>query len=334
MTTAETTRLTQVRTTTPAAEEAYLQGRLNLSQIGPGPAERALKSFQRASEIDPQFAAAHAGAALAYLRLGGTNVLSHNDARQSALAEVRKALAGGDDIAEAHAALGDIKFLYDWDWRGAEREYRRSLDLNPGFVTARKIFSQMLATRGRFDEAVALSEETLRLDPQSMDGRISHGMLLYYRRDYPGAQQIADQVVREEPGNPAGHLLAARVAEAEGRYVDAYAQIQQAWRLSGTTGANLRILVIRLQALSGDVDGARAAMAELEQASQAGTRLHDRDRALVAVAFGETTQALDAFDRAFRERDPALVWLPVDPRLDPLRSDLRFITMLQKLAQN
>ena len=63
------------------------------------------------------------------LRLGGTNVLTHSDARQSAIAEVRKAMASGEDVAEAHAALGDIQFLYDWDWRGAEREYRRSLDL-------------------------------------------------------------------------------------------------------------------------------------------------------------------------------------------------------------
>jgi len=332
---AETTRLTQVRATSPAAEEAYLQGRLNLSNYGPGPAERALKSFQRAFELDPGFAAAHAGAALAYLRLGGTNVLTHSDARQSALAEVRKAMASGVDVAEAHAALGDIQFLYDWDWRGAEREYRRSLDLNPGFVTARKIFSQMLATRGRFDEAIALSEETLRLDPQSMDGLIAHGMLLYYKRDFDGAMKVAQRALTEDPGNPAGSLLAARVAEAQGRYDDAFASIKQAWQLSGNGGVNLRVLVIRLQALSGDVEGARAARAELESSAQAGTaRLHDRDRALMSLAFGENRQALDAFDLGFGDRDPALVWLPVDPRVDALRRDPRFVLMLQKLSQN
>ena len=119
-------RFAQARATNPAAEEAYLRGRLNLANYGVAPAERALKSFQRAFELDPDFAAAHAGAALAFLRLGGTNTLSQNDARQSALAEVRKAFANGADVAEAHAALGDIKFLYDWDVQGAEREYRRT----------------------------------------------------------------------------------------------------------------------------------------------------------------------------------------------------------------
>ncbi len=196
----ETSRLRQVRSTSPEAEEAYLQGRMHLESYGPEPARRALKSFERVFEIDPGHPAAHAAAARAYLRLGGTNVLAHNDARLSALAEMRKALDGGADIAEAHAALADIKFLYDWDWRGAEREYRRSLDLNPGFIPARKTFAQMLATRGRFDEALAISEETRRIDPQSIDALISHGMLLYYRRDFDAANGVAERVLAAGAG--------------------------------------------------------------------------------------------------------------------------------------
>ena len=195
----------------------------------------------------------------------------------------------------------------------------------------------MLATRGRFDEAIALSEETLRIDPQSMDGLIAHGMLLYYKRDFDGAMKVGGGGVTEDPGNPGGSLLAARVAEAQGRYDDAFARIKQAWQLSGDGGVNLRVLVIRLQALSGDLEGARGApRAELESAAQAGTaRLaHDRDRALMALAFGENRQALDAFDLGFRDRNPALVWLPVDPSVDALRREPRFVLMLQKLSQN
>jgi TolB-like protein/tetratricopeptide (TPR) repeat protein/tRNA A-37 threonylcarbamoyl transferase component Bud32 len=335
LTGAEASRLGQVRSTIPEAEEAYLQGRMQLASFGPEPARRALKSFQRAFEIDPSYSAAHAAAARAYLRLAGTNVLTHNDARLSALAEVRTAFDAGGDIAEAHAALGDIKFLYDWDWRGAEREYRRSLDLNPGFIPARKIFAQMLSTRGRFDEAVAISEETQRIDPQSIDGLISHGMLLYYMRDFDGASGVAVRAISQDPANPAGYLLAGRVAEAQGRFGEGFAMMKQSWQLAGDGGVNLRVLVIRLQALSGDVSGARAAMNELEQAAQNGkVRLHARDRALVALGFGDTQQALDAFDLAFGERDPALVWMPVDPRVDTLRSEPRFCVMLEKLSLN
>ena len=111
--------------------------------------------------------------------------------------------------------------------------------------------------------------------------------------------------------------------------------MKRAWELAGEGGVNLHVLVIRLQALSGDVSGARAAMTELERAARGGTvRVNPRDRALVALGFGDTEEALNAFDLAFGERDPALVWMPVDPRVDSLRSEPRFRAMLKKLSLN
>jgi TolB-like protein/tetratricopeptide (TPR) repeat protein len=333
MTGGESARLGQARPTSPAAEEAYLQGRLHLANYGPEPARRALASFSRAIQIDPAYPAAHAASALAYLRLGGTNVVTHNEARLQALAEVRKAFEQGADSAEAHAALADIKFLYDWDWSGAELEYRRALAINAGFVPARTNYAQALASRRRFPEAVAVSEETLRLDPQSTDALIAHGMLLYYKRDLAAATAVADRVVSSEPNNPAGYVLAGRVAEASGRYQDALILMRRASELAGDGGVNLRLLVVRLQALSGDISGARAANDELDRAASAGSiRLHPRDRAFLALGFGRASDALDAFALAFAERDPSLVWLGVDPRVDALRTDPRFVTMLQTLG--
>ena len=111
--------------------------------------------------------------------------------------------------------------------------------------------------------------------------------------------------------------------------------MKRAWELTGDGGVNMRVLVIRLQALSGDIVGARAARTELEREAKTGTALfHARDRALVALGFGETQEALNSFDIAFGERDPALVWLTVDPRVDPLRNEPRFSAMLQKLSVN
>jgi serine/threonine-protein kinase len=329
----EAIRLGQARSTSPAAEEAYLQGRLHLASYGPEPARRALASFSRAIQIDPTYPAAHAASALAYLRLGGTNVVTHSEARLQALSEVRKAFESGSDIAEAHAALADIKFLYDWDWSGAELEYRRALAINPGFVPARNNYAQALASRRRFPDALAVSEETLRLDPQSTDALIAHGMLLYYKRDLAAATSVADRVVSAEPNNPAGYVLAGRVAEASGRYQDALILMRRASELAGDGGVNLQLLVVRLQALSGETADARAANDELERAASAGSiRLHPRDRALLALGFGRTSDALDAFALAFAERDPSLVWLGVDPRVDPLRAEPRFVSLLQSLG--
>ncbi len=120
-----------------------------------------------------------------------------------------------------------------------------------------------------------------------------------------------------------------------GRDAVALTLFKQAWQLAGDGGVNLRVLVIRSQAAAGELEAARAAKAELERAAAAGTiRLHPRDRALMALGFEQRQEALDAFDLAFAERDPALVWLRVDPRVDGLRSESRFKAMLEKLGLN
>ena len=175
---AESTRLGQVRPTTPAAEEAYLQGRLHLASYGPDAAKRALDAFNRALKLDESFAAAHAGAALAYLRLGDAGVLSHADARVSAVPIFDGRSRPVKMAQKFMPRSAETMFLYDWDWAGAEREYRRSLDLNPGLVYPRTVFAQLLAARGRFEQALKISDETLLLDPQSIPAMVNHGLLL------------------------------------------------------------------------------------------------------------------------------------------------------------
>ena len=197
----EALRLRQVRVTNPAAEEAYLQGRLHLAGYGRKPRTVPSKSFQRAIDADPGYAAAHASAAFAYVKLASFAGVSHAEARLLARAEIRKAFETGDDIAEAHAAEADLRFLYDWDWEGAERELQRSLDLNPSFMYARNVYAQLLAAQKRFDEMLSLSEESLQMDPQSLDALVNHGMLLYYKRDYAAAEEVCRRALSMQPGD-------------------------------------------------------------------------------------------------------------------------------------
>ena len=329
----EALRLRQVRPTSPAAEEAYLQGRLHLAGYGKEAASRALKAFERAIDADPSYAAAHASAAFAYVKLAGFGGISHGEARQLARAEIRKAFESGDDIAEAHAAEADLRLLYDWDWTGAETELQRSIDLNPSFMYARNVYAQLLAAEKRFDEMLRLSEDSLRMDPQSLDALVNHGMLLYYKRDYPAAEEVSRRALSMEPGNESALLLLTRVLEAERRFAEALATANEAARLAGDAGLNLRIIVIRLQALAGHVNEARAATAALEKEGREGaTRLRARDLAYLYVALGRNKDALDQFERALDERDPSMVWLTVTPRVDTLRSDPRFQAILRKIG--
>lgn len=320
------------RPTTPAAEEAYMQGRLHLANYGPEPARRALASFERALELDANYAAAHAGAALAQVRLGDAGVLTLAEARLAALGHIRKAFESGDDSADAHAALAETKFLYDWDWDGAEREYRRSLELNSGLVYARSVYAQLLAARRRFDEALAITEETMRIDPQSGQAVLNHGLVLYYKKDFARAREIADRLIAQEPTSATGHLLAARVAEAQKRYDEALEQVNRAVELSGGAAPNLRVMVVRAEALAGHAEEAAADAAKLDAAAANGSiRLRHRDRAYMELGMGRIEAALRAFEAALEERDPALVWITVDPRVDGLRSHPRFQRIIQTL---
>lgn len=333
VTAAEATRLGQPRRTSAAAEEAYLQGRLHLAGYGPEAADRALKSFQRAIAADPNYAAAHASAALAYVKLAGFNAISHGEARLAARAAIKKAVETGEQIAEAHAAEADLRLLYDWDWEGAERELQRSLDLNPNFMYARNVYAQLLAARRRFDEMLAVSEESLRIDPQSVDALVNHGMLLYYQRDFTGAEEVAQRAVTMQPGNVSALLLQSRIAEAQERYDEALAAANEALRLSGEANVNLRVVLIRLQALAGQQQEARQAAIALEREGRDGReRVRARDLAYVYLALNRNHDALTQFEKALDERDPSLIWLTVAPRVDALRAEPRFQEILKKVG--
>ena len=198
---------------------------------------------------------------------------------------------------------------------------------------ARNVYAQLLAAQKRFDEMLLLSDESLRMDPQSIDALINHGMLLYYKRDYAAAEQVSRRAVSMEAGNESALLLLTRVLEAEGRFDEALGDSDG----DGEPGRRQRpqsaLVVIRLQALAGHADVARAAAAALEKDGKSGAvRVHPRDLAYLYVALGRTNDALDQFERALDERDPTLVWLTVAPRVDPLRKEPRFQAILRKIG--
>jgi serine/threonine protein kinase/tetratricopeptide (TPR) repeat protein len=319
--------------TNPVAEEAYLQGRLHLAAYGRPGAERALKAFQRATAADPGFAAAHAATAFAYVKLAGFGGISHGEAVTLARNEIKVAREIGLDTAEAHAAEADLKLLYEWDWDGAEAELETSIQLNPTFMYARYVYAQLLAARHRTEESLKISEESLRIDPQSVEAVVNHGMILYYARKFDEADQAAARALAMQPGYERALLLRARNAEAQGRFADALSLANQAAKLAGDGNANLRVVIIGLLALNGRLQESLAATEALEKAGQDGSlRVRSRDLAYICVAQGKIDAALDHFERALDERDPSLIWLTIGPRVDPLRKEPRFKAILQRMG--
>ena len=326
----ESARLNRLQQTNPAAEAAYFQGRVELAGYGADSASRALDAFKRALKVDSNYAAAHAGAAYAYIVLDANRVMTHQKARAMALTHARRALELRDDLAEAHATMADIEFFYNWNIAGAEEEYRRSLDLNPSLTSARAHYAEFLAATDRFDESLIQAERAETLGPG--DAPTLTGLLLYYKRDYPAAEKAIRAALIPRADNAGLHVLLGRVSEAQARMTDAVEATRVAMQLSGSI-VPLRVQMIRLEALSGHRDRARESLRDLKAVtSHRSQQIESRDLAYILLAFGDVDGALDAFERALEERDPTMVWLGVDPRLEALRPYPRFTAMLKQLG--
>jgi serine/threonine-protein kinase len=325
-------RLRSGQQTNPAAEAAYFQGRVQLLEgYGALSAQRALDAFERVLAVDPLHPGAHVGAAYAYVSLAANGAITHQKARALALEHVRRALELGDDVAEAHAAMGDLEFRYDWNIRAAEAEYRKALALNPSLANARNQYAQLLAAAGRFDESLAQADLNEAIEPGGTPAL--EGLLLYYKRDYPAAEQAIRQAISQRPNVAGLHILLGRIAESRGRITDALDATREALQLSANGGVPLRVQMVRLEALSGNETQARKLLRDLQQEAVNGSvQLGARDMGYVWLAFGDRERALQAFARAIDERDPTLVWLGVDPRVDALRQDVRFAAMLKQLG--
>ena len=328
----EASRLASVPQKNPTAEEAYFLGRMHIDRYGAGSADLALKAFERALSLDPSNASAHAGAAWAYVSLGQNGAIGNAQARALAMAEVRRALELDEGLAEAHTILGHLYFIYEWDWAAADRAFRQSLDLNPNSAVTRTYYADYLEAMGRFDDALVQAEMAKRLEPESGVAARRYALALYYKRDFAAAEQALREAQLMGP-NASEAILEGRLDEAFGRLDAALAATTRAVQLSGGGGVPLRVGVIRLQALTGQRAQASEDLRQLKrEADSRAIRLTARDVAYIKLALNDTDGALTAFERAVEDRDPSLVWLAVDPRLDALQDVERFHRVLTSIG--
>ena len=328
----ESTRLNHPQQTNAAAETAYLQGRQELSQYGTERARSALEAFERATQLDPQYALAHAGTARAYVALANQGDISSAEGRASAAEAIQKALDIDENLPEARAALADIKWNYDWDWLGAEAEYKRALEVNPSFTYARKRYAGLLTSARRLDEGVDEAVRAEALEPHSAEAMTEHGMILYYARDYAAARDILQRALELEPKRGGALAIMGRIEEAEGHFDAALDVLTKMRESVGSGNTGLDIEIIRLEALMGRRAEAERHLAELQRAAAAAhQRIVPKHLAQVQLALGNRDRALDLLEDAINEHDPSLLWLAVDPRVDPLRSMPRFDALLARL---
>ena len=327
--------LQRSRQTTPEAETAFLEGRAYVEGYGVGYSRRALDAFRRAIDADPGHAGAHAGAARAIFTLGFRSEISQPVARVQALAEAQRAIELDETLPEGHATLADVYFYYDWNWRAAEAGYLRSLELNRSYAYGRTQYAQLLAATGRTGEAIAQSQLAVDLQPSLPDALRVHGLILYYHRDFASAAAAVRRSLELDRNAPGSWVILGRIAEAEGRLDEARTHTERAIELSDEAPPALRVQLMRLQALAGRQRLAQAGLQQLRRESDArGVLWNPQFDAYVALGHGDHERAIAFLEEAAQLREPTLLWLGVDPRMDPIREHPRFAEILRTLGLN
>jgi class 3 adenylate cyclase/TolB-like protein/Tfp pilus assembly protein PilF len=311
------------------AHDLYLQGRFQWNLRTEAGLRRAVALFEQALEQDRTFALAWCGIADAWSQIGWLEFSAPTDAFPKAREAAERALALDDRLAEAHTSLGFVRFLYERDWDGAEKELKRGIALNPGYPTGHQFYADFLKALGRFDEALSEMRRALELDPLSMAVNTGFGHVLYLNREYDAAIAQYAKALRIDPTFGQAHLWFGRPYLQKGRYDEAIAEVEQAVASSGGSTISLAVLAHAL-ASAGRTADARRILADLLE--RARTRyLPSYWIALIFTGLGDADQAMLWLERAYEERSSWLVWVKVEPRYDSLRSDPRFASLLKRM---
>jgi TolB-like protein/Flp pilus assembly protein TadD len=315
-------RLGITRQVNPEAHELYLKARHFWNKRTEQNVRKALAYFHQAIDNDPTYAQGYAGLADSYNILGYYNALSPSEAYPKGKAAALKALELDDSLAEPHATLGVVKRDFEWDWPGAETEFQRAMELNPGCVEAYHWHSTLLSILGRHAEALREKKKALAMDPLSVVIRTDLARVYYFSRDYDRALEQYRAALDMDPNFGSAHLWIAQVYEQNGLYEEAISSLKTGARLLSNSTYALAKLG-HGYGLAGRYDEARAVLTQLNALS--GKRyVSPYDIALVHLGLQENDETFMWLQRAVEQRSLWLGYVGVEPQLDPLRSDLRF----------
>jgi TolB-like protein len=308
--------------------ELYLRGRHHWFKRTPEGFNRAIAAFTRAIEQDPEFAPAYAGLADAYTLMGYfAYLIPFEEARSKAKQAALEALALDDSLAEAHTSMASVMEFERWDWAGAEREYRRAIQLAPNYATAYHWYANNLSIRGRHDEAISQASRAVELDPLSpiLHVAAAHAYLLAGRED-EAIRQLG-KALEIEPSYASAHLFLGMAYERKGRFDEALTEMVKADALieNWLWKAFLADLYVRMQRPDDAWQIVRAFEKRQPNVSRVTT-------AAIYAAVRERERPMALLEQACDARDPDVGFLKSIPAFDKLRDEQAFRTLLERIG--
>jgi len=323
-------RLSGAHPVNSRAHEAYLKGRYFINKFREEAVRTGISHFEQAIEIDSKYAPAYAGLAESYDILNSAGWMSPAEGWPRVKEEATRALELDEALAEAHTLLADVRFLYDWDWEGAEREFKRALELNPGQAISHQYYGLYLSAMARHREALAEIRRAQELDPLSLSISQTVGVLLRFAREYDLSIKQLKETVELDPNFAWAHWSLGEAYLQNSMFEEAIASLQKGLILSGDS-LIIKVDLARGYALAGKNDEARNILDDLLKQFKE-KYVSPYNLATIYASLGSKDKAFNYLEMAFEERSNNLAYLKVDPKLDNLRGDLRFSDLLKKMG--
>jgi len=342
----------QVHPVIPEAYQSYLLGRYYWNKRTADGLQKAGVYFQKAIQIDPNYALAYSGLAdyYAFLTLlGGPEVMRPPDAMSKAKAAAVRSLQLDDSLAETHASMGHVLHNYDWDWAGAEREFKRAISLNPNYSIVHHWYAHLLMQQGRVSESLGESRRALELDPLSLFINNGVARMYYLSRHFDDSIAQCQRGLEIDPAYVPARIQLALALEQKGMLQEAITELERARDQAAgyavtkneadkpSSSSATKVELPAVHALLGYAYGrvgrihdAEKELAILKTASR--TRYVAASWvAVVYIALGDENEAFSWLQKSYEDRSEHMLYLNVEPLVDPLRKDPRFGSLVQRV---
>ncbi len=316
------------------AYQAYLRGRYFWNRRNEEGFRKAIEAFNEAIRHDPNYALAYSGIADCYALLSDHSVLPAREAMPRAKAVAARALEIDPQLAEGLTSLAFVEMAYDWNWAAAEADFRRAIALNPSYATAHQWYASCLVQMNRFPEALTEIKRAQELDPLSLIINANSGLYLYYSgpEHYAEALRQVQKALEVDQTFGVAHLYLGYIyLQQPARRNDAINELQRAVTLMGDD-AETHAALGHAYAVAGRTADARKILERL-RAPLAGGYVSPYFIALVQTGLGDHDHALASLYQAYKDRQPGMIFMRIDPRFTPLRSDPRFNELQHNVEQ-